>query len=230
MNFNTNTRNCEVWLTPPDLLARLGKFDLDPCSPKDRPWDTANEHYTIDDDGLIMPWTGRVWCNPPYGRQLIHWLNKCALHENVIALVFARTDTRAFQQFVFPMAHSMLFLEKRIAFHRPDGSQGDKANGPSVLISYNPENTLSLADSGLSGHLIELSPAVIIVQSETRTWQLIIGEVLIEEGQPIHLSEIYASVCIKAPTKVRNNRHYKAKVRQVLQQHFQRTSKGTYTS
>ena len=57
----------DEWLTPPDLLEKLGTFDLDPCSPIVRPWDTAKHHYTIHDDGLSQTWFGRVWCNPPYG-------------------------------------------------------------------------------------------------------------------------------------------------------------------
>lgn len=31
----------DEWLTPPQLLKCLGPFDLDPCSPVDRPWPTA---------------------------------------------------------------------------------------------------------------------------------------------------------------------------------------------
>ena len=40
------------WLTPPHILRRLGPFDLDPCAPINRPWDTAEHHYTIEDDGI----------------------------------------------------------------------------------------------------------------------------------------------------------------------------------
>lgn len=55
----------DEWLTPPSIIRSLGAFDMDPCSPLNRPWDTAENHYTIEDDGLSKPWTGRVWCNPP---------------------------------------------------------------------------------------------------------------------------------------------------------------------
>lgn len=55
----------DEWLTPPALLRALGQFDLDPCSPVVRPWDTAAQHYTVQDDGLSLPWAGRVWLNPP---------------------------------------------------------------------------------------------------------------------------------------------------------------------
>ena len=69
-----------VWLTPPHILRALGEFDLDPCASLDRPWDTAKNHYTVEDDGLAQPWFGRVWCNPPYGPGMDKWLNKLANH------------------------------------------------------------------------------------------------------------------------------------------------------
>lgn len=56
---NSSTGKNE-WLTPPELLAKLGDFDLDPCSPINRPWPTAANHYTIEDDGIetTVVWTG----------------------------------------------------------------------------------------------------------------------------------------------------------------------------
>lgn len=56
----------DEWLTPPEIMSSLGAFDLDPCSPINRPWPTAGIHYTVEDDGLSKPWFGRVWCNPPH--------------------------------------------------------------------------------------------------------------------------------------------------------------------
>ena len=50
----------EEWLTPPEIIQSLGKFDLDPCSPCIRPWDTALNHYCITEDGLQQNWEGRV--------------------------------------------------------------------------------------------------------------------------------------------------------------------------
>jgi len=71
----------EVWLTPPYILDALGEFDLDPCSPLGRPWDTAKNHYTVEDDGLVQPWYGRIWLNPPYGRSMTPWLEKMANYD-----------------------------------------------------------------------------------------------------------------------------------------------------
>jgi hypothetical protein len=55
------------WLTPPEIIAALGPFDLDPCAPVDRPWCTAATHYTIHDDGLQQPWWGFCFMNPRMG-------------------------------------------------------------------------------------------------------------------------------------------------------------------
>lgn len=61
------------WYTPPDFveMARsvMGGIDLDPASnPTAQGWVKAMAFYTKDDDGLKQPWSGRVWCNPPYGK------------------------------------------------------------------------------------------------------------------------------------------------------------------
>lgn len=68
------------WLTPPEIIEALGPFDLDPCAPIERPWPTANRHYTVEDDGLRQPWDGFVWVNPPYGPHTWKWLHKLAEH------------------------------------------------------------------------------------------------------------------------------------------------------
>ncbi len=148
----------DEWLTPPELIKKLGKFDLDPCSPINRPWDTAINHYNINDDGLIKEWKGRVWLNPPYGLQATIWLKKLSEHKNGIALIFARTETEMFFNQVWESAHSILFLKGRLYFHHVTGERASaNAGAPSVLISYNKENSDFLHDSGISGKLIKLT-------------------------------------------------------------------------
>lgn len=44
----------EEWLTPPHIIKSLGPFDLDPCSPVVRPWDTATKHLSKEDDENIQ--------------------------------------------------------------------------------------------------------------------------------------------------------------------------------
>lgn len=61
----------DEWYTPRWLLDALGlTYDLDVCAPADPALSAvaAHRHYTAADDGLAQPWTGTVWCNPPYSQ------------------------------------------------------------------------------------------------------------------------------------------------------------------
>ena len=145
-----------TWLTPPHLLKALGQFDLDPCSPIKRPWDTARHHYTVEDDGLMQPWFGRVWLNPPYAHEAWPFMERMAAHGEGVALLFARTETRGFQDLVFPYASAMLFLRGRLKFHRLDGSLASTSQAPSVLIAYGDGDVQALRDSALAGRFVTL--------------------------------------------------------------------------
>lgn len=147
----------DVWLTPPNITQTLGPFDLDPCAACNRPWDTAQNHYCIHDNGLRQTWNGFVWCNPPYGREAAKWLHKMCQHGNGIALIFARTETKAFQQHVLHGADSILFLAGRIQFHRADGTpSGNSAGAPSCLVAYGQHAINKLENSYLNGKHILL--------------------------------------------------------------------------
>lgn len=146
----------DVWLTPPAIIKALGEFDLDPCASLDRPWNTARQHYTIEDDGLKQDWVGRVWCNPPYGKAMNPFLEKMVSHGNGIVLIFARTETKAFFDYVWDKADAILFIKGRLKFHTPDGLQGGTAGSPSVLIAYGAENVKALENSGIAGKIVYL--------------------------------------------------------------------------
>jgi hypothetical protein len=151
----TQVMGKDEWLTPPELVQALGNFDLDPCSPIVRPWPTAKNHFTILDDGLLQPWIGRVWLNPPYGDQCWTWLNKLSIHQNGIALIFARTGAAGFQREVWKKAHSIFFIYGRLYFYHASGVRAKHNSGSdSILISYNQENTDVLASCKIKGKLI----------------------------------------------------------------------------
>ena len=95
-SFERSINTKVEWLTPPELVKKLGEFDLDPCSPVNAPFYHAKNNYTIEDNGLLKKWEGRVYCNPPYGRDLNLWLKKLKEHGNGISLIFARTETKFF--------------------------------------------------------------------------------------------------------------------------------------
>ena len=147
----------DEWLTPPSILKELGVFDLDPCAPKNRPWDMANHHYTIDDNGLEKNWFGRVWCNPPYGLKTKYWLQKCAEHNNAISLIFARTETEMFVEHVWKKASALLFIYGRLFFHHSSGEKAKSNSGaPSVLVSYGDECAKILSQCNIEGKFIQL--------------------------------------------------------------------------
>jgi len=147
----------DEWLTPPELLRKLGPFDLDPCSPVARPWDTATRHYTIADDGLSQPWAGRVWCNPPYGLEAARWLARMAEHGRGVALIFARTETAMFFEYVWSRASAVLFLRGRLHFHHVDGTRAAaNAGAPSCLVAYGDNDRAILSDCGIAGHYVSL--------------------------------------------------------------------------
>lgn len=146
-NFYSHAGNSsahEAWETPGWLLDRLhsvfGRFDLDPCSAtKDRRQARvkARTYFTAEDDGLSLPWSGTVFLNPPYGRELRFWTAKARSEfdvgnaKTVIALVPARTDTGWWHNDIAGKA-SIFFLKGRLSFG--DGSQ--PAPFPSALIVW----------------------------------------------------------------------------------------------
>lgn len=147
----------DEWLTPPSVIKALGPFDLDPCSPIKRPWDTAAIHYNVNDNGLLAPWHGFVWCNPPYGLEASRWLELMALHNNGIALIFARTETEMFVKYVWSKATSLLFIYGRLYFHHVSGSMANANSGaPSVLVGYGPEADKRLRSATIKGKFIKL--------------------------------------------------------------------------
>lgn len=147
----------DEWLTPPYILKSLGEFDLDPCAPIIAPWQIAKKHFTINDNGLMQKWEGRVWCNPPYGLEAAIWLNRLANHGNGIALIFARTETRMFFDHVWEKADALLFIAGRLNFHHVSGEKAKvNAGAPSVLVAYGANNSEILNVCGIPGKLIQL--------------------------------------------------------------------------
>jgi hypothetical protein len=154
------TRISDVWLTPPELLAALGSFDLDPCAcPEPRPWATAAKMLTLPTNGLAAPWEGRVWLNPPYGPETPRWLARMAAHRFGTALIAGRTETRWFQDQVFHAASYVLFLRGRLQFHRQDGTRAKRNAGIGhVLAAYGEDDAEKLNRSGIPGTFMRPSP------------------------------------------------------------------------
>lgn len=148
-----------TYLTPPEWLEKLGTFDLDPCAaPSPRPWSTAARHIELPDDGLALEWRGRVWCNPPFGREADAWAARMAYHGNGVLLLPARTETRTWFRSVWPCATAVLFAKGRPHFHAADGSRHPYNSGcPIALIAYGEANAVVLRQSSI-GIVVELHP------------------------------------------------------------------------
>ena len=138
--FNTpkTEKSTNVWLTPRYVLDLLGQFDTDPCAATVRPWDCARVNYTEEDNGLLMPWEGRVWLNPPYGNEAEAFMERMSMHQGGgLALIFMRSDTRWFQRCVLSRARYLFLWKGRIRFCRPDGeTHGNQPNAPSCLVAW----------------------------------------------------------------------------------------------
>lgn len=153
-NYNVRTIAEETYITPQWLITALKNvrgemFDLDPCCPPNMPWKTAKKMLTKETDGLATQWnpSDSVWMNPPYGKETQKWMKKLSEHKGGgIALIFARTDTQWFHDYVFNRAEAMFFLKGRITFAYPDEkSCADNAPAPSVLVAYKKDSAALLA-------------------------------------------------------------------------------------
>lgn len=129
----------DEWYTPAHILFGLGEtFDLDPCHPGHHVKACtvrAYRIYTKADDGLLQPWEGFVFMNPPFGGRNGHvpWLKRFIDHGDGIAIVRAYTSAGWFHDWA-AKADIMLFPRGKTRFVRPDGSIGDQPGGGSVLL------------------------------------------------------------------------------------------------
>lgn len=114
------------WITPKWIIDGFNNystngemfFDLDPCSSLDQPWPTAKSKYTIEQNGLLSKWHGKVYCNSPYGSNVGAWSRKMAEHNNGIMLIFARIETQIwFDGGIFDTASGFAVPKGRIAFY-----------------------------------------------------------------------------------------------------------------
>lgn len=140
------------WLTPLWIVEALGAFDLDPAGAPGHP--TAIEVWTPEEvgDGLSLPWHGRVWLNPPYGRESRAWVERLLAHGHGTALIPVATGTKLWQEIVLPHADAILFWRHRINFLRRDGGVDEMVSpAASALIAFGDGDAAALASSGLPG-------------------------------------------------------------------------------
>jgi hypothetical protein len=141
----------EDWCTPPELVEVVtsifgGRIDLDPCSNPwsrtaaalevmPRLWDSGTHDWApgrrdtvVFGDGIRTAWTGAVYVNPPYGRELDAFMDRSVRaakgeeRASVIMLAPAKTSRRCWQRTV-PRASAVCFLDGRVDFELEGGAK-----------------------------------------------------------------------------------------------------------
>lgn len=151
MSFNStdpvsHKGETNTWLTPLWIVNALGEFDLDPCGLHHHK--TAKKIHQLPEDGLMEEWKGRVWLNPPYGKEQQEWLWKLRIHGSGIALIFARLETKWIQKF---LENGFFMMEGRIKFLREDLTESSNAGTGSILIPFSKQDEEIILKSGIKG-------------------------------------------------------------------------------
>lgn len=131
--FTSNKTN--VWATPEKLFQELNdefNFTLDPCCTIENA--RCEKFFTEIEDGLIQDWSNDiVFMNPPYGRQIIHWMRKAYKESlrgaTVVCLVFSKTETQWWHRYA--MKGEIRFIEGRLKF---GGSINNAPFGSAIVI------------------------------------------------------------------------------------------------
>lgn len=132
----------DQWATPQYFYDELNgefNFTLDPCA--DHFNHKCEKYFTKEVNGLSQSWSGeRVFCNPPYGREIGGWVKKC--YEEVLTgcqlavlLVPARTDTKWFHDYIYKKADEIRFIKGRLRF----GDAKNSAPFPSMVVIFKRE-------------------------------------------------------------------------------------------
>lgn len=131
------------WYTPTWLFdAAAITFDLDVAAPVDPARRTcpAHAYLTPVEDGLVTPWRGVVWCNPPYSSPA-PWVARWAAHPHGLMLVPAARSRWLGTLIAASDAAALVSCE----FGRPDGSKVSPGGMAPVLAARGDACVAALA-------------------------------------------------------------------------------------
>ena len=127
----------DLWSTPPATFADLDAefhFETDVCALPENA--KCARYYTPEIDGLAQEWRGACWMNPPYGREIGHWVRKAYESARdgatVVCLVPARTDTAWWHDYA--AKGEVRFIRGRLKF----GGSKNSAPFPSAVVIFRP--------------------------------------------------------------------------------------------
>lgn len=127
------------WRTPRDLFDQLDAefgFTLDAAASANNA--LCDRFYTAEDDALVQPWEGTVFCNPPYVR-IAPWVEKAATAARqgatVVLLIPASTGTAYWHTWILGRPGvEIRFIRGRVRF---DG-QPYPAPFDSAIVIFRP--------------------------------------------------------------------------------------------
>lgn len=115
------------WYTPRFIFDALQEnFDLDVAAPIGGPRHVPAKRWLSElDNGLLAPWEGFVWMNPPFGGRnaLRPWLDRFFDHGDGIALTPDRASAPWWHE-AAERADAVMFMKGKPRFEMPDGSKG----------------------------------------------------------------------------------------------------------
>lgn len=126
------------WETPQELFDALDDefgFDLDACATEKTT--KLFRFFTPETNALEQDWTGTVFCNPPYGREIGRWVEKGYIEAQsgtadvVVMLLPSRTDTKWWHAWVM-CADEIRFIEGRLRF----SGHKNSAPFPSCIVVF----------------------------------------------------------------------------------------------
>lgn len=149
------------WYTPPEIRAAViealgGRVDVDPCADPGRTF-PATQHFSVEDNGLVHPWLGRVYMNPPYGRTIGAWTTKlrdelrAGWATEAVALLPARVDTTWWHELAPP---TVCLIRGRLRFSGYEQS----APFPSAAVYFGPNRQLFVEAFRTLGLIYDYAP------------------------------------------------------------------------
>lgn len=175
------------WYTPPDCIEAvkqvLGHIDLDPAS-----CETANKvvqatrFYTKQQNGLMYPWYGKVFLNPPYGKTeqggasnleafTRYLVNEYDLGHVKEAILLIPTNT-ATSWFDALWQYPICFPRYRIRFYQENGEPSNGVSFGTCFIYLGPHNTKFEQVFSKFGHVALPSPEAKPRVRKMELWQL----------------------------------------------------------
>lgn len=135
------------WYTPPAIieLARqvLGDIDLDPASSATaQNWIQA-AHFNTAETLLQLPWSGRVWLNPPFN-DTPAWVERlereytCGDVTTALLLVNSAPGYVWWEELW--RRRPVCMLRERLCFYQADGTPGGQAKKGQTLAYYGTNN------------------------------------------------------------------------------------------